>query len=60
MFIVRLEDQGVVRFILDMYPEIYDESCTRPENKCVSPNIYVVGELKRAYYKKHELYETDN
>jgi hypothetical protein len=43
-----------------MYPEIYDESCTRPENKCVSPNIYVVGELKRAYYKKHGLYETDN
>lgn len=53
----KSRSQGIVRFILDMYEENYK---TRVDNPCISPNIYVVGELKRAYYKKHNYYETIN
>lgn len=37
--------QGIVRFILDCYPE-YDWK-TRPNNPCITPNIDVVAKLKR-------------
>ena len=39
--------QGVVRYILDTYPEIEWE--TRDENPCLTPNYHVVRMLKRAY-----------
>lgn len=38
--------QGVVRYILDTYPEI--EWKTREENPCLTPNYHVVRMLKRA------------
>ena len=41
--------QGVVRYILDCYPEI--EWITRPSNPCVTPNIDVVAKLKRKFWK---------
>ena len=49
--------QGVWRFIMDMYPENYKECTDNLSNPCLSPNIEVVAKLKRAYYKKHQLYE---
>lgn len=54
----KSRSQGVIRFILDMYPELNYK--TREDNPCLSPNMYVVRTLKRAYYKKHGIYETDN
>lgn len=53
----KSRSQGVVRFILDMYPN--REYKTRPDNPCVSPNMYVVRTLKRAYYQKHGLFITE-
>lgn len=40
--------QGVVRYILDTYPDI--EWMTRDDNPCLTPNMHVVRMLKRAYY----------
>lgn len=40
--------QGVVRYVLDMYPHI--NWSTRPDNPCLTPNMHVVRMLKRAYY----------
>lgn len=45
----KSRSQGVVRFILDYYPEIWGE--TNPENPCVSPNYFVVAGLKRILWK---------
>lgn len=41
--------QGVVRYILDCYPDYYTEADTRPDNPCLTPNIDVVAKLKRAW-----------
>lgn len=43
--------QGVVKFILDCYPDIYDE--TNPSNPCEFPNIHVVSLLKKCFRKKY-------
>lgn len=45
--------QGVVRFLLDMYPDVYTEKDTNPNNPCMIPNLYVTSLLKREYYKKN-------
>lgn len=43
--------QGVVRYILDVYPDLYTEKDTRRDNPCLTPNIDVVAKLKRAWRK---------
>lgn len=45
--------QGVVRFVLDNYPEWYSEKDTNPNNPCVIPNIHVVSLLKKQFDKKY-------
>lgn len=52
----RSRSQGVARFILDMYPDYYQECFINQENPCDSPNMEVVRKLKRSYYKKHGLW----
>lgn len=47
--------QGVVRFLLDMYPDVYRVEETNPKNPCVIPNLYVTGLLKKEYYRKYGL-----
>ena len=42
--------QGVVRFILDTYGNLYDWQ-TRKSNPCVTPNYFVTGKLKRLAYE---------
>ena len=39
--------QGVVRYILDTYPDIDWE--TRKDNPCLTPNYHVIRMLKRIY-----------
>ena len=39
--------QGVVRFILDTYPDYREH----PDNHCITPNREVVRKLKNEYYK---------
>ena len=51
--------QGVVRFILDTYPDIYTEKDTRIDNPCETPNIDVVVKLKRAWRKLYGGYEVE-
>ena len=41
--------QGIVRFILDCYPDRENEM--NPDNPCKYPNIHVVSLLKRQYRK---------
>ena len=41
--------QGIVRYILDVYPDYYTEMDTRRDNPCFTPNIDVVAKLKRAW-----------
>ena len=48
--------QGVVRFILDIYGDLYDWE-TRRDNPCVTPNIYVLSMLKRTIYE--DIYTLD-
>lgn len=45
--------QGVVRFLLDMYPDVYSEKDTNPNNPCRIPNLYVTSLLKREFWKKY-------
>lgn len=45
--------QGVVRFLLDMYPEVYSEKDTNPDNPCRIPNLYVTSLLKREFWNKY-------
>lgn len=51
----KSRSQGIVRFILDMYPNYFEQG--RPENPCTSPNYFVVSQLKRAYYEKNSIWE---
>ena len=51
----RSRSQGVVRFILDMYPDLFEQG--RPENPCISPNYFVVKQLKHAYYEKNNIWK---
>ena len=46
----RSRSQAVGRFILDCFPEEYEESKERPLYK--TPNVYVLGKLKEAYYDR--------
>lgn len=48
--------QGVVRYLLDMYPEEYKVKDTNPKNPCQLPNVHVVCLLKREYYKKNGMF----
>lgn len=48
--------QGVVRFILDCYSDIYNE--INSNNPCEFPNIHVVSLLKKRFRKKY--YNTDD
>lgn len=56
----KSRSQAVARYILDMYGEEYgyneEESC-RKDNPCKTPNINVLTKLKRAYYKKFNVYD---
>lgn len=54
----RSRSQGIVRFMLDMYPNQFMQG--RPENPCISPNYFVVKQLKRAYYEKNNLWIDEN
>ena len=49
----KSRSQGVVRYILDVYPEVDWE--TRQDNPCITPNFHVVGELKHAWMEKFGL-----
>lgn len=40
--------QGIIRYILDMYPDINWE--TNPNNPCNTPNSWVTAKLKLAFY----------
>ena len=44
--------QGVVKFILDCYPDMYTE--TNPNNPCDYPNIHVTSLLKNCFRKKYK------
>lgn len=52
--------QGVVRFLLDCYPDIYTEKDTNPNNPCRIPNLYVTSLLKRRFYEKYGLFSDEN
>ena len=55
----KSRSQAVARYILDMYGEEYGynerKSC-RKSNPCLTPNINVLTKLKRAYYKKFNMF----
>lgn len=42
--------QGVARFILDTWPDLYEEDKNNP---CLTPNIEVVSKLKQAWRNKY-------
>ena len=42
-----------------MYPTKFEEG-RQLENPCISPNYYVVKQLKRAYYEKNNLWVDEN
>ena len=44
--------------MLDMYPNQFMQG--HPENPCISPNYFVVKQLKRAYYEKNNLWIDEN
>lgn len=45
----KSRSQGVVRYILDTYWDIYNAESLNPDNPCLYPNMDVVVKLKRAY-----------
>ena len=47
----KSRSQGIVRFVLDAFPEEYTEADTREDNPCISPNFFVTGKLKRILWK---------
>lgn len=49
--------QGVVRFLLDMYPDVYTDKDTNPMNPCMVPNLYVTALLKVEWRKKYGGFE---
>jgi hypothetical protein len=44
--------QGVFRYILDTFPEFYEETEYNQDNPCITPNYTVVTSLKSAYREK--------
>lgn len=51
----KSRSQGVATFIIDMYEDNYEMGNLDP--MMMTPNREVVRKLKRAYYKKHKLFE---
>ncbi len=47
----KSRSQGVVRFILDCFPDIWEEG--NLENPCISPNYKVVADLKRVLWERN-------
>lgn len=47
----KSRSQGVYRFILDMYPDYYEECPENLQNPCISPNMEVVRKCKRVFYE---------
>lgn len=45
--------QGVARFILDTWPDLYEQDQSNP---CLRPNQEVVRKLKRYYIEKYGMY----
>lgn len=43
--------QGVVKFLLDCYPDIYKEENTNKDNPCRHPNLHVTSLLKKQFNK---------
>lgn len=48
----KSRSQGIARFILDTYPDYYEECLENKYNPCLYPNITVLTSLKRAYREK--------
>ena len=50
--------QGVCRYIVDMYQDLYNERSTNIKLRFSSnPNAFVVSELKKMFYKKNNFYK---
>lgn len=49
--------QGVVRFVLDCYPDVYGEERTNSKNPCLTPNMYVTAMLKRKFYERYPMFD---
>jgi len=49
----KSRSQGVFRFIIESYPEYYEETIENKDNPCLTPNIEVIRKLKEAYRKIH-------
>ena len=49
----KSRSQGFFRFIIDTYPEYYEECSENRVNPCITPNVEVVRKLKAAYTRKH-------
>lgn len=52
----KSRSQAFFRFITDFYKDIYKSDCGRKTNPCLTPNEFVLRLLKRAFYKKHNLF----
>ena len=48
----KSRSQGIVRYILDIYPDMYDSSDCREDNPCLTPNMDVVIKLKRSMWNE--------
>jgi len=49
----KSRSQGFFRFIIDTYPEYYEECEENKRNPCITPNVEVIRKLKAAYIRKH-------
>ena len=49
----RSRSQGFFRFIIDTYPDYYEECEENKRNPCITPNMEVVRKLKAAHIRKH-------
>ena len=52
----KSRSQAFCRYILDIYSDIYCIDNTRKDNPCNTPNLFVLGELKRQYYKNNKIF----
>lgn len=52
----KSRSQAFFRFITDFYKDVYSTDCGRKTNPCLTPNIFVLRLLKKAFYKKHNLF----
>lgn len=49
----KSRSQGVYRFIMDMFPDHYEECSENRLNPCLTPNMEVVRKLKRVFYDRN-------